>query len=428
MVTIIRPVASQYLSVLGVALALCVPAPPTSAAHLAEVISSLYGGDGITLFDSGSPFTHVAHFQADALVELGDLASALSDSTPPLPTPATGGYYEYDPITEEYRRAAQSNGSLFAETSETLGPGRFLLSVVGGHTSFDSLNGVDLDSIQVELAHEELGRPGLDDPCVGGPPGRCYAFQRDYILLDLDIELETSFVAFAGIYGVTQNLDLGFQIPLLYTKIAVHSQAELVNHPSVAFFGDGRGFHFFDEASQDASASAASRSNTGLGDLRVFAKYNFFRSETFSSAARVEFRIPTGDENNLQGLEGIGSKLTLIADSNYGAFGGTVSPHINIIASKNSRFGNKSTIEHIIGANYSHDFGRKNAMISVDIKGRHTVKNQDGFSDHQYDIAVGGKLTITNTLSIFGNAIMPLNDAGLRSDLSYIFGIDTAFP
>ena len=42
--------------------------------------------------------------------------------------------------------------------------------------------------------------------------------------------------------------------------------------------------------------------STGVGDLLLRTKYHFFTSNGFNLASGLALRIPTGDENNFQGL------------------------------------------------------------------------------------------------------------------------------
>lgn len=75
----------------------------------------------------------------------------------------------------------------------------------------------------------------------------------------------------------------------------------------------------------DERTFAASGSATGIGDVVVRAKYNFFRARGGGVAAAVDVRTPTGDESNLLGTGGVQSKVYGIASFAVGK----LSPHIN---------------------------------------------------------------------------------------------------
>ena len=81
----------------------------------------------------------------------------------------------------------------------------------------------------------------------------------------------------------------------------------------------------FDGDNPDERTFAASGSATGIGDIVVRAKYNFFRARGGGLAAAVDVRTPTGDESNLLGTGGVQTKVYGIASLAFGK----LSPHIN---------------------------------------------------------------------------------------------------
>jgi hypothetical protein len=71
---------------------------------------------------------------------------------------------------------------------------------------------------------------------------------------------------------------------------------------------------------------ADSGSASGIGDIAVRAKWNFYRVAGGGLAAGAEFRAPTGDEENLLGLGTSQAKFSFIASTAWGR----LSPHFNL--------------------------------------------------------------------------------------------------
>jgi len=84
--------------------------------------------------------------------------------------------------------------------------------------------------------------------------------------------------------------------------------------------------HFFDNANPDQVIFADSGSASGIGDIAIRAKWNFYRLTGGGLAAGCEVRAPTGDEQDLLGLGATQAKLSFIASTDFTGF----APHFNI--------------------------------------------------------------------------------------------------
>ena len=201
--------------------------------NLIDVIPSLYGGDGVTLLSEGA-FPHDAHFTADSLVKLAELATATSEISLPIPSSQGGFTFDFDPVLNEFVQSTNSLGPIFSERAETLGKGKMNFGFTYTYVNFDEFEGDDLDDIQVRLTHIDIGNVGDNHPCLPppAPEGACYAFERDAVLLDLDIELESHVFSFFGTYGLGKNFDVGFLLPVIYNEVKAKSVASIDNDPS----------------------------------------------------------------------------------------------------------------------------------------------------------------------------------------------------
>ena len=118
---------------------------------------------------------------------------------------------------------------------------------------------------------------------------------------------------FFGNFGLTDNLDLGVGLPLAHVSMDANVRATIIRlsspeSPQVHTFVQGQNVteQVFSEAG-DA---------TGIGDLLIRSKYNFYNSGNAGFAAAVDLRLPTGDENDLLGLGTTQAKIYFIWSHN----------------------------------------------------------------------------------------------------------------
>ena len=93
------------------------------AVKLAFAIPKLFGPDGLTLPNPN----HLAHFDSDFQANFGPFNGAIGSqlTSLPLPSPASGFTYTFDPALGIYTRSAQSYGPVLAERAETIGKEKF---------------------------------------------------------------------------------------------------------------------------------------------------------------------------------------------------------------------------------------------------------------------------------------------------------------
>ena len=90
---------------------------------LAFVIPNLYGSSGLTLENPD----HDAHFDSSFRKNSAAFNSALASqlTSLPIPSPASGFTYAFDPTLGVYNRSAQSFGPILTERAETIGKDKF---------------------------------------------------------------------------------------------------------------------------------------------------------------------------------------------------------------------------------------------------------------------------------------------------------------
>jgi hypothetical protein len=288
----------------------------TDARGLATLIQDVFGPRGLTVdslaaLPDGS--THTAHFNSAFQVNIRrfNIAVASQLTSLALPSPASGFTYRFDEDTGTFRRSTQSFGPILAERAETIGRGKTLFGYNVQAFSFDSLDGVSLGHVPAVFTH--------DDAQLGG--GR-----SDIVVTDNALELSVS--QFTGLvtYGLTDRLDLSAAIPVIHTRLAISSAAEIHR------FGTTRegAAHFFADPSSpggigDHRDFAASGTATGIGDVLLRAKGTVLRRGPNGIAAGAELRLPSGNEDDLLGSGAWGVKPFVVVSFAYKG----VSPHVN---------------------------------------------------------------------------------------------------
>ena len=278
--------------------------------------------NGITLAEPppGSPFpSHAHHFIGDAsLVPLTELNNELAAqlSTFPLASSAGGFTYRYDPALGTFTRATDSFGPIYAERADTIGKGKFNFGLNFSHFTFDRIDELSLPNgdAQIVLRHQDL------------PPAGCCLqpfFEGDVIVTQNRLKIQTDITAFTMAFGVTDHLDVGAAIPLVKVQIDALTTATIdrlatganPNTVNIHTFPDGETTNTFQ---QSGSAS-------GVGDIVLRAKYRFTSDYKAGVAVGADFRLPTGDDQDLLGTGTTQIKGYVIASAHLGTF----SPHFN---------------------------------------------------------------------------------------------------
>ncbi len=392
------------------------------------VITNLYGGDGITLQGS-DVFSHAAHFIGDSLAQFNKLSLGVRDLTFPILNPQVGVRFKYDPVLDEFVPTENSlSASAFAFDAETVGKGELHLGMAFSVRKFDEIGGAPLDRLEVDLMHVDLGDNGSDLPCIGGPPGACYAFERDVIRLSIDLEIEEEMLALTGAYGLTDRMDVSVFLPILRTTVGAFSSATVVENPTRVFFPVA--VHSFGGDSGSA-IDAVRAQRTGIGDTVVRLNYGVIthRDDAWNVNAGIDVRMPTGRANNLQGLPEIGIKPRIIASRDVELGFGVFRPHVNIAYGFNSGVHREQIIDYAVGGSFIFEWSSNQAAMAIgaDFLGKNVVTRRDEMGDDQFDLSLGLSYSFRQGLNAYYNVLLPLNEAGLRPNAQHVFGLQVRF-
>jgi len=372
---------------------------PGPTGNVADLITDLYGGDGITL-DPVIVF-HEAHFTADSQEALNNLGNIISANAGVVAFNSTVSAISFDIEEGVPVRSQESLGPLIAERATTIGANRINFGVSYTRVSYKQFGGTKLSNLQLVLEHvEELGVP----------------YEDDLIVLNLDLDLEQEFVTFVGTYGLTDSIDIGVIIPIVSSSGRVRSEAVIVDN-------GGGGIHRFGGATEAVSTNSASA--TGIGDIAIRAKWHI----TDESSGIVDLglvsqvSLSTGDEEDLLGTGYTSVFVGGIASASLGK----INPHLNIgyekFIDEDDPFNigvERSNFRGVVGFDIK---ARDNLALATEVLGRW---RDDGQS--LYDLAVGAKWAPIGDVPISGNIVVPLNrNTGLRPDFYFTLGIEGTF-
>jgi hypothetical protein len=246
-------------------------------------------------------------------------------------------------------------------------------------------------------------------------------------------------------YGVTDRLDFTALIPVVSAALSGFSDATIVIGPGE---DPAAGFSFGgpteDPKLQERSVVPRARA-TGLGDISLRGKLRLNGTEDpLGFAVLADVRLPTGDEGDFLGSPGTSVHGIGIMSLEAGA---GFTPHANAGMVLRTGKGQRNTVVAALG--FDH---RSSSRLTIaaeflsqiplgdnplvleksvirDGLGNDTVvpnSNLPTLRDNQFDGALGFKYRLWN-LALLVNAIVPLNDGGLRSDVLWTVGLQGSF-
>ena len=284
---------------------------------LSTLFEDIFGARGLVLNSDDVALdgtTHAAHFNSAFQSEFRLMNVALTSqlATVPLPSPASGFTYNFDPGTGTFVRSTKSFGPILADRGETIGRGKIAFGYTYQFFSFDHLDGISLADIPAVFTH--------DSPQLGG--GR-----SDVVSTSNTIEATVSQLTGALTYGLTDRLDLSLAIPVVRTRLSLLSNATIHRIGT----GNNLGVHYFrDEDAIGGFGSTrqyfAEGSAAGIGDLVARVKAMVMREGSRAFAVGFDVRMPTGDEQNLLGSGSLGVRPFAAISASIGP----LSPHANV--------------------------------------------------------------------------------------------------
>lgn len=382
------------------ALSLLVLAAPAGAVSLRDRLATASERVGIS---GGSAFDALANVIADTAARSIPVLSA-----------SAGFTYRYNPQTEVFERSSETLGPLFLERPDTLGRSKFNINVSYQFVQFDTFDGDDIDRL-------EAPDPILITESSGGT---ITGFSADRLQYRLGIR--NYITTLSATYGILDDLDVNLLLPLIATAFDVGVTAR-----TVATAGPGGDFA---PAGGPTLTGRTGGHAFGVGDVLLRLKYRLPELGWLRSAAGLQLRLPSGDEDEFQGTGDVEVSPAFYAGT---TLWDRLAPYVNVICDLNADDPSQTQVRWGAGADVdiTRRFGFALAFL-----GRHELEGtaeddetdflhltpagpQDrpllgldfGRKDY-FDLSFGVRVVVWREIMLFANGIYALNDDGLRND------------
>jgi hypothetical protein len=435
----------------GLGLLVCLFSAASTAAQdrpatLSTLFEDIFGARGLVLNSDDVQLdgtNHAAHFNSAFQSEFRLMNVALTSqlATVPLPSPASGFTYQFDPATGTFVRTTRSFGPILADRGETIGKNKIAFGYTYQFFSFDHLDGLSLSNVPAVFTH--------DSPDLGG--GRA-----DIVATANTVEATVSQLSGAVTYGLSDRVDLSIAVPVVQTRLSLLANATIHRIGT----GSNLGVHYFRDPDAIGGYGStrqyfAEDSAAGVGDLVARVKTMLMREGTRAFAAGVDVRMPTGDENNLLGSGALGVRPFAAVSSSIGVF----APHANVAYQWNGesslagdvRTGDKADLPdqftYIVGADV---LMTERLSVIFDLFGQRVIDsprlvprtatrtgaagsvtlNDILFTRESYWTSSGGfglKANLAPRLLVAFNLRFALTDGGLTDRLAPLIGMEWAF-
>lgn len=398
---------------------------PAHADSLSGLLPNLFGKGGILLLPPQPPApSHAPHFTATSETQLTILNDSLRGTlaTIPLPSPASGFIFTFDPTLGAFTRSTESFGPIYSQRADTTGKGKLSFGFTYSRFTFDTLDGRDLSKgeLEVTFVHEGTGAQ------AGQPP---FFFETDTIQARIFADITSDVFVLSATYGILDNLDLSIALPIIHTEIRLKGRARIIKtgtgpvNPNIHQFSNG----------SDTLNVSASDESTGFGDIVLRAKWNFLKTEPLLLAAGLDLRLPSGSVDDLRGVGTPVVSPVLIASTRpvMGFSGhGSLGFHLSADTGK---------LDHEFYWNLGFDWAMfKPVTFVFDLLGRRIIDNsrleagqvpggtRKGGSNI-VDASIGVKVNVWKNVLGVANVLLPLNSAGLRDKITPLVGVEVSF-
>jgi hypothetical protein len=344
------------------------------------------------------------------------LADALADTAArnlPVISASAGFTYRYNPALEVFERTSDTLGPLFLERPDTLGRGKLNVNV--------SYQYVDLNQID----GDPTSRLEAPDPIVirqTDANGNLQGFTANR--LRYDISLKSHIEALSVTYGLLDDLDVNVLVPLIETSFKVGASNQRLTDINLSPL----------QPPPAATTASSSTSRVGIGDILLRGKYQLPRQGDFRSAAGLQLRLPSGDQDNFQGTGTFEAGPFFYVST---LIGSRVEPHANVGVDLRADDVSRSQARYGLGvdADVTRRIGVALAFLGRSELKRSSPAGETSFQhlvagarvqrpllgiqfDRKdfFDLSFGARAVVWRQIMVFANGIYALNDDGLRND------------
>lgn len=320
----------------------------------------------------------------------------------PLGASSSGFTYRLNPSLGTVERASETFGPFFVERALTSGAGQAAFGITFQYASFSSLDGYGLNDGDLVTTANRF----RDEPAP---------FDVETLTLDISTRTTTAF----GTVGITDRLDIAGAVPFVNLRM---SGSRVNNYRGTA-----------------AELARANATTYGLGDIAIRSKYRLTPDGNAHAAAAVEFRLPTGREEDLLGAGESSVRVMGIGSAEIGP----TSVHGNIVVGGGgigSEFGMGAAVAHaatprltIVGELLARRSDATREIVPVvephpRINDVETLRLMPSGNQRFATLAVAGfKWNVGGTWLVQGNVLFPLVERGLRARFTPMLAVDYSF-
>lgn len=449
---------------------------------------------GFVFRAQGGGFLGVEPGKLNSIADFSDSAKAIAPAFSaaiaqaitqdfPFASVAPAFIYRLNPSVDIFERFTGVPGPLFSERALTLGKGQLNFGVGYSFIDYSDFNGKSLDN---------LTSPGLfteipdEEPIVAGslPTGETlYVFPYVLSQIRTRIDLNAHVVTPTVRYGITDRLDISVAFPIVSTFLRVRNQAVRTGDIAARVTEDlrvfdpagneidlalpseelrPRLFQFVKSRRPAVLLSRAAGNATGLGDIMLRTKYQFWQNGYGGGALGLNLQLPTGEARDFHGTEQT-HLLTFLYLSQV--FKERFEPHLNLGIDFNADDVDRSSFLYAVGGTFRIgnklgvmvDFLGRSEFERLSVRVRQDNKLIGGLLDKspascseaqtcriakevtfsavpiklkRNDIAnfsFGLRYVLGTGGSIFFGGIVPLNEDGFRADFIPTGGIEYTF-
>ena len=341
------------------------------------------------------------------------MAGQLS-SAAPLPSPASGFVYTFDPTTGVFTQSTASYGPILSERAETIGFHRISFGFLDQYFDFTKVDGIPISNIPVWVP---LGSSA-------------------YLAGSYDLRFRLNQFTMFGTYGLTNMLEVSVAAPIINSQLGGSLSEQGHFGPATA-----------------SASTTINRSATGFGDLQFRVKANLIRREHGGVAFGVNLRAPTGDPYALLGAGAMGVQPFIAASTTIRR---RLAPHVNAGYQWNGRSVLAGDIpsgaKRNLPGNFSYAAGAELAInrrltIAEDLIGTELIHAERAFLQQfkAYDgatvpgvnlihrslnstsLSSGLKLNLGGNYLLAFNLLTRVNNGGIRAAVVPLIGLSYVF-
>lgn len=373
-----------------------------------------------TVNQSVAPILGQNSFPPSVNPENGIFAVQLTSALP-VPSPAAGFIYTFDPTTGVPVRVSESLGPIMSERPETLGKRSIAIGFSFQRFTFDDVDGFNLHNFQSSV------------PLMGDTVN---------LLAKYNLSLSLNQYTFFAVYGLTDRMDVSVGIPFNTVRYGVAFSGSLSSTTAMPL----------PPGASTLAPAAKTEIASGLGDVTFQVKDHLLRGERGNLAMGLAVRTPTGDEFNALGAGALGVKPFVSGSYRFGR----ITPHAsagfewngesfqagNVLVSKKASI----PAEGLYTAGFEAAVHRR-LTLAFDILGQEVFDAErlapnaaDGPGGGNVTVAkpltgdlpivngsIGFKLNLFRRLVAASNLLFRLNDDGLRSKVVPMFSLSYGY-